>query len=287
VEYPLLNSCRSDTASILPAETNLLRRPEKGDVIVNELLFNPIAYGHDYVELKNVSGHFLFVDTIRISNSKDTVSYAFNSVLKKDELIVWTEDTNWVNDHYNTCFVRWIEEDLPTFPDTAGVVQVWSLEELDLITYHEDWHHSLIEEREGTALERIQVDGPDQYQWISCAAGGRPGCLSPDYREDDQKDFYCSADILSPDADGRDDVLMFSWKGNEPLVRASLYIYSLAGVRVKELLRERLWEKDQLVWWDGSGEEGMLPSDWYIAELICENEKEVKKIRRLVALLYP
>jgi len=249
----------------------MIKTPLEKDVIINEVLFNPVTGGSDYVELYNNSQ-----DTINLSG------WGFHYLNSNNELLVaeLSDTALLINPGEYELFTESIEEtvlqypdgktnqmhqiDLPSFPNDEGRVTLASNlgDTIDDFRYSEDYHFELIRDVDGVALERIDPNRltNDPTNWHSASElvnYGTPGYENSQFVEVGFVDKVTVApETFSPDEDGRDDVVTISFKLAEPGYVANITIYDPNGTKMKDLVNNRLLGKEDAVSWDGIRDDG-------------------------------
>ncbi|GAB3826764.1 hypothetical protein GCM10028895_38180 [Pontibacter rugosus] len=144
--------------------------PEPGDVVINEILFNPRTGGADFVELVNRSNKYLNLQNWQLANiSGDTISNrrtitSGNYVLAPGQYVVLTSNPENIRTNYPAAlqetFLRMAS--LPSYPDDAGTVVVLQADGkvADRFSYSERMHFNLIDDVNGVSLERLRLEGP-------------------------------------------------------------------------------------------------------------------------------
>jgi len=244
----------------------------KGDIIINEVLFNPIDDGVDFVEIYNNSEKIidisdLFLGTVDENQFEpnDTVYKTVsdeNRLSMTNQFLVLTKDQNKVQKQYFTenpeGFVDM--ESFPTYKNEEGVVILASKngEILDAFNYSEDMHHPILNSVEGVSLERINYDRPTQDNTNWHSASSEVGYATPDYKnsqysENIEVDDPVTVDpeIFSPDNDGYNDVLNIQYAFESPGYTANITIYDSKGRLVKYLVKNSLLETEGTFSWDG------------------------------------
>ncbi len=249
----------------------------KGDIIFNELLFNPFPGEPDFAEFYNNSDRIVDVARLMIasvdSETGDTSSVCFLSekhrCLLPGEYYAVTTDRKAVIDRYPSSDACRIFEipDLPSMPDDKGhlILLNRELDLVDEVFYDEKMHYSLLSGYEGISLERVVPQGSsaDRTLWHSAseAAGwGTPGNKNSVFKDqpvsDDQ--IVLSATRITPDNDGIDDILVIDFKlsGIDNVV--SVTIYDESGGFVKKLTENLLAGREASIIWNGTADDGKL-----------------------------
>jgi len=245
-----------------------------GDIILNEILFNPKAYGYDYVEVYNNSQKAIDLATLNISSSDVLTGELIASspmatsrtLLLPGEYAVVTENPGNIKLWYEVLTPDKLYEvdDLPTFDDEEGVVVITdqALTRLDEFHYYESYQFPLIKDVEGVALERLSASRPtqDAGNWHSAAQTAKFG--TPTYKNSEsletggtESNIEITPQLFSPDADGNNDVVNILYHFDTPGYVANISIYDTRGREVRKLVRNVLLGNDGTFTWDGINED--------------------------------
>jgi len=257
--------------------------PVAGEMIINEILFNPRSGASDYAEFYNNSNKIVDASKLYIANRNSSGAISSSVVLAAEpfyvfpgEYIVATEDAANLQLNYLVKNPRNVFEisSLPSFPDDEGDILLLNLqgEPVDEVKYNKDWHFKLIADAEGVALERIDPSGisQDQNNWHSAAstAGyGTPTYVNSQFKQTQVADatIEISPKIFSPDNDGRDDIATILYKVSEPGYVANITIFDGGGRPVRNLVRNATMALSGYWNWDGLNDKGLkLPIGTYI-----------------------
>ena len=240
----------------------------KGDIVINEILFNPRTGGSDFVELYNRSEKILNLkdwtmanfDDNPIDNQKVITSQAY--LFYPGEYLGLTEDlNNIINEYPNTKSNRFIEVlDLPSYNDKEGTVYVLNEKNtiLDQVTYSESHHFELLNDKEGVSLERISVDRPSDDNTNFHSAAESVGFATPAYENSQffsnilfQGKVAVDPTIFSPDNDGYKDVLNINYQFKAPGFVANVSVFDKNGRQVRSLVKNQLLGKKGTLSWNG------------------------------------
>ncbi len=266
-----------------------------GDLILNEILFNPVTGGEDFIELYNRSNKIINAADLVVSNAVvidgdldntttlQTRPIDVDWLIFPNEYLVITEEANQVRSQYSTPNPdNFIENRLPTFADKEGSVFLYAaydsiyfdqfgnpqvaylVKVLDQFDYEEDFHSPLIDDKNGVSLERIDMDAPtnDRNNWHSAAS--TVGYATPAYQNSVflTNEFSGSdliqlpVDMLSPDGDGYQDFLLINYNVDDLGYVANIDVYDATGRLVKNLVNGELLEREGSLQWDGTTDEG-------------------------------
>jgi hypothetical protein len=267
-----------------------------GEVVINEILFNPKSGGSDYVELYNRSRKIVDLNRLFLANRNgngvlsslvrisDQPFYLFPG-----EYIAVTEDELNVSFNYlvKNADALIPVSSLPSWPDDKGTVAVVEINNtvIDEVAYEDDWHFALIANPEGVALERIDPEIATQKKdnWTSAAstAGyGTPGYRNSQYKQSASGNGMMDIvpKVFSPDNDGIDDLVAISLKTDGAGYVANIKLFDANGRLVRYLVKNATMGKEGSWNWDGLDDKNArLPIGSYVvhAELFnLEGKKQ-------------
>lgn len=240
--------------------------PAPGDLIINEILFNPQTGGSDFLELYNLSGKVLDLDGLRLLNTQVESSNREKEIrgrtlLLPGEYLVITPDPDDIIDRYDVRFPeRLLDNTLPTLPNEEGnITLLLENTPLDSFNYTEDLHYDLLARTDGVSLERISFTAPsnDPGNWHSAAATA--GFATPGYENSQftarpsmlENMIEITNPRLSPDGDGFEDVLLIHYETPQPGYLLNLRIFDAQGRLVRNLVRNESLAAAGAYQWDG------------------------------------
>jgi hypothetical protein len=273
----------NEIGSFHTAKLALPEKAQANDLVINEILFNPIASGFDYVEIYNRSNKTLDLHHLFLANKNS--SGKFENMIRlvpepyslfPNEYRVFCINKEWLNQHYATKFPENILESasFPSMPDDKGHIFLVDEQEniLDEIVYDERWHFELIHNPEGIALERIDPGEPaiDKNNWSSAASAagyGTPGYKNSQYKNPSYAGGMVSIEpkTFSPDNDGLDDFIRLTYQMTEPNCSGSVTVYDSNGFAVCYPVKNALLGIKGSFLWNGLDEnKRKLPMGIYI-----------------------
>lgn len=238
-----------------------------GDLIINEVLFDPYPAGVDFVELYNRSSKNISLQGWQLANEANGIPENFETltelplILYPGEYIVFCESVQGVISFYPNGREDRIKpcDDLPSYGNTEGVVVLAdSLFMIsDRMSYDDNMHYPLLDDTEGVSLERIDPfrASDDRTNWHS--ASSIEGFASPGYENSqfmvaDIGDLVSlSPDVFSPDNDGFEDQLLISFALGRAGFTGSITIYDDGGRLIRKLVNNELLGIEGTVSWDG------------------------------------
>ncbi|MCB0381247.1 MAG: lamin tail domain-containing protein, partial [Flavobacteriales bacterium] len=273
-----------------------------GDVVINEVLFNPYTGGSDFVEIYNNSNKYINLqnwylanyDNDSISNKKLITAQSY--VLYPGEFTVLTKDANNIKTEYiNAKQDRMLQmATLPTYNNSDGNVYLINnlSSTVDNFKYDEKMHFALLNDVKGVSLERIDYNrlSSDKTNWHSAAEDvgfATPGYENSQFQKAEINDeITISPETFSPDNDGIDDVVNISYQFAEGGYVANIVIYDSKGRLTKNLLLNELLGTSGTFSWDGINENNEKSAiGIYIIYIEIFNLKgEVKKFKKTCVL---
>jgi len=274
VEYELVLSGIKDCSgnellNSLPFPLGLPEQGLPGEILINEILFNPRTGGFDFVEVVNVSSKIIGLQNWTFQNQSGTTD-----VISEDPLLifpgqylVFTASILNIRQEYplgrNENYVQM--SSFPAYSNTSGSVILTNeqLEVVDRFDYLEDYHLSLINDLKGVSLERMSFTRPtnDPGNWTSAAervGWATPGYLNSQYNPEGRasSNFELLSEIFSPDNDGFEDILQLNYLLDMPGALATIGVYDRRGRRVKGLSSNLVLGTEGTITWDGVVDNG-------------------------------
>ncbi|MBT9394951.1 lamin tail domain-containing protein [Hymenobacter sp. NST-14] len=256
-----------------------------GDVVINEILFNPRPGGVDFVELLNRSAKYLNVEGWQLGSEKPDGSVdnkILNGgpyVLAPGQLLVLTTSPANLLSYYPSSAEPANLLALPSlasYPDDAGIVVVYSAtgQLLDRFAYDKAMHLKLLDDLNGVSLERIRAAGPStagNFHSAASAVGyATPGRPNSQYQQDPGGDqiFRLEPEVFTPDEDGQQDFTTLNYTLDAPGYAASVTIYDAQGRLVRRLARNETLATTGFLQWDGLTDRGQKAAVGYYVLLI-------------------
>lgn len=250
--------------------------PDSGDVIINEVLFNPESFGSDFVELYNKSDKIIDLKNLLIVETdftkRDSVlEFARITtrglLLLPENFVALTSDAGYIRDRYFSPNSKNIinVSGMTNYPDKSGVVTLKDtlLNKFDELAYEEKWHFALLDDKNGVSLERINYNRPtqDANNWQSAASTvgfATPAYKNSQYSYSENRDntFWLQPESFSPDNDGYNDILNLHYLFKESGWLANINIYDSGGRLIRELVKNELLETEGVLTWDGITDDG-------------------------------
>jgi len=240
---------------------------EPGDLLINEILFNPRTAGRDFVEIYNASDKNIGLENWVLQNADLTTR-----VISEDPLVIFPGQHLVLTDDINSTIQEYPMsgayrenfhemESLPSYNNGDGsVILADSLEnEIDRFDYLEDYHFPLLNSFDGVSLERLSYTRPTNEAGNWSSASERVGFATPGYVNSQflpegraSAQFELQDEVFSPDNDGFEDVLLINYTLDGPDYLATIRIYDRRGRLIRGLTNNLLLGTDGTLSWDGT-----------------------------------
>jgi len=244
--------------------------PMPDDIVINELLFDPVEGCVDFVEVCNRSSKVLELKNLILANY-DTLSQAITSyheistypyLIFPGDYFLLSTDSTLVKRVYKTtnplAFINMAS--FPVMNNEEGVVAISTKggTVLDFMAYTAAMQYPLLTDVDGVSLERINPDRPseDVTNWHSASESsgyGTPGYKNSQFgtTSTDENEITLSPDIFSPDNDGYNDNLTIAYSFSTPGYNATITIYDAVGRTVRNIVSQELCGTSGAFSWDG------------------------------------
>ena len=244
---------------------------EPGDLIINEILFNPYSGGSDYVELYNLSDKVVDLSTLYIAEYDEEYDSLYNAdkvseeshLLLPQQYICLTPDKAFQISTYQPEDPTRILEmaSFPSYDDAEGICSIFVGADtvIDQFHYLDDYHFPNLDDDDGVSLERLSfsntTDDPDN--WHSAASTvlyGTPGYKnSQGVSDGTPSPVSVSPETFSPDQDGFDDILTIHYHFPEAGTNARVRIFDDKGRLIRKLKENTLLSTEPGTFtWDGT-----------------------------------
>jgi hypothetical protein len=273
---PVSDCWQNDTTFI--GQFTLPEQAQVSDIVINEILANPLNGGQDFVELYNRSSKFIDLKDWQIANFyNDTISslktISNHFILEPYSFVAISEDTSFLLENYPASVSgRMIQMDMPSYNIDSGTVYLlYNSEQIDRVSYSEDWQFSLLDNTDGVSLERLLPEGPSNQSlnWHSAAESigfSTPGRVNSQFQYiGTTESISLQKDVFSPDLDGFEDVLVVNYSFEQSGILAKASIFDDFGREVKVLFSNELLGTSGFFTWDGvNAEQAKSPIGVYL-----------------------
>ncbi|MBO7200295.1 MAG: lamin tail domain-containing protein [Bacteroidales bacterium] len=276
-----------------------------GDILINEVLFNPYDDGEDFVELYNNTDYTIMLNSIRLATwdadlqkLKTMVALPDSVFMLPQDYVVLTIDADAIYRYYTAKHRDKVVvmKKMPAYSNQQGVVIV-SLEDstvIDRFDYTEELHYRWLTDVEGVSLERRSFEEPTNSAANWHSAAKQTGWATPTYKNSQAMNMIVSdnafgiePEIFSPDNDGYNDLLTITYSIHESDMLSNITIFDEQGRLVKALERNAWLGTNGSFVWDGSDENGnRCRIGNYVVYIEVYNTKgSLQTIKKVVTLM--
>lgn len=274
-------------------ETEVAQPVSPGDLVFNEIMFNPLADAHDgipdqteYLEIVNRRPYAISMEGIFIHDRPDEnnqvtsivpVSTTAKWIPANGYFLLYPENTTTVFSESKMAVFFDLDPDLEphTFRFSRTTLslpnagrQVYLADStnttIDMVEYSANWHNPNLIDTRGISLERINPDAEsnDPSNWGSSTRpeGGTPLATNSIFQVPsqlpDQTGIVLEPNPFSPDGDGFEDNLFINYKFDEPDYLLRVRIYDRYGRLVRTLAESHQAGFEGSLTWDGRTDSG-------------------------------
>lgn len=278
------------------------------DILINEILFDPISPGVDYVELYNCSDKTFDLSELRIGairesfpNPPDTTLKAITAdsrLFMPHTYLLISTDGYTVGQQYQCAIDNFFDmESFPSYPNAGGTVLLMSRAGVvvDQMSYSEQMHYPLLKETKGVALERVSWKVPSEQadNWHSAAEAAHFG--TPGYQNSMMNDLQehevaspitVLPSVFSPDGDGFDDNCQISYRFDVAGMTMNAYVFNVEGQMVRHLVKGEWVAGEGGFVWNGLDSRGnRVPTGLYVVVTeVFDLDGTVKSYKNAVAV---
>jgi hypothetical protein len=274
-------------------------KPQEGDVMINEILFDPKAGGVEFIELYNASEKTFDLQHFSIatlqngqpSSAQPIISESW--MLQPQQYAVITSNPFILHAHYPKAKVETMHlgSRLPQLRNAGG--ELWLLNQeqrIDHLYYHPQMHDPFLVNTKGISLERLNLkrlkDPPQLYSSSSLDGGATPGYQNSQFQPNPSASpqamvMQLVSKRMSPDGDGYEDVLLLNYTMDQPGYQIKLDIINDKGQLLHTLFRHELLGTSGQISWDGQLPSGRkIPEGLYALHMHVYHSKGWQKISR-------
>jgi hypothetical protein len=269
-----------------------------GDILFNELLFNPFPDEPDFIEFYNCSDRIINMSDLLIVSVNDELHDTSSVVLISSENhCVLPRNYNVITSDKDALLKRFSASDpdnifeissLPSMPDDRGHLILYDryLKKIDEVFYDEKMHYSLLSGNEGISLEKVRTNSisADKTQWHSASelsgwgTPGAPNSVLIEHLESSDK-VSLSSTKITPDNDGNEDFLVIDFKLTGIGNVISIEVFDETGGFMKKLTDNLLAGPEASIVWNGTAEDEKLVSTGIYILLITVFDEKGKSER--------
>ena len=252
--------------------------PKKGDILINEVLFNPFANGVDFVEVYNNSGRKIELADVFLANRDNSLNikpiYPLSDkpeILSDMQYAAFTSDSAiLLKNYYSECpECIFAMEKFPAYNMDEGWVVLLNkeMEIIDEFHYLESMHHPMISDVKGISLERNSFSKPTDAASNWHSASKTVGFATPGYRNsaveivsETSSLVTVEPKIFSPNDDGLNDRLLIKLSPGESGWMVNIRIFGENGIEIRRLANNLMIGGQDIIEWDGTKENNQKAS---------------------------
>jgi len=259
---------------------------KKGDVILNELLFNPKTGGPKFVELYNRTDSYLEIGDWKLANLDErgvpdqirNLSATRLQISPKSYMAITTNIDRLKMEYPQATSGRYhLLSTLPSYPISSGNVVLLDSQnqEIETFVYDDDLHHPLLRDPKGVSLERISSESPagNTSNWHS--ASGIAGYATPGLKnsqlisnEFDSQIIQIEPKIFDPEGSNGNTFSSIRYELDQSGWLGSFRIYAISGQLIQVLAQNELLGAKGLFTWTGTDSQGRIVRPGYYILLV-------------------
>ena len=248
----------------------------EGEILINEILFDPISPCVDYIELYNNTDKTFDLSTLMLGVVRESFPNPADTTLKEivaesrlflpQTYVLLSTNSEAVGQQYDCPTDNFIQmASFPSYANAGGTALLMSKTgtTIDAMYFSEKMHYPLLKVTKGVALERVSFDQPSMAadNWHSAAermrfgTPGQPNSMMQS-TEVSQGEIVIDPEVFSPDGDGFDDACFINYRFDESGYTMNTYIFNVAGQLVRHLAKGELVGQEGSVIWNGLDNNG-------------------------------
>jgi len=264
------------------------KKADSADIVINEIMFDP-EYGYtEYIELYNCSDK-----TIDIRNYSIIIGDVNGDTLCMTNEFFPIEDNGYVivarnysgidnSELFSRAECLVYMENMPFLPNKGSKIHLLTAENriCDIVYYSADFHHELLYETRGVALERISSvrSGLDPTNWQSASSSSGYQTPAAPNSQSELDDYGCKIEIspesITPNGDGLDDELSIHYAMDGSGYMARIMVFDKNGRKINTLANGEILGTEGYYYYNGKNSDGSdLRTGYYILFFDAYNDK--------------
>lgn len=301
----LIQDCRRNLMQKSMIQFMLPEKPETGEIIMNEVMYDPIQGTSEYIELFNNGDSYIDFKDLKLNISTDndqTFKSTFISehsvLLPPGEYVVFCRDPTLLRKEWDlgTDVMVLSPQSWMALDNTESCIQVAdrSGKILEQFCYHDSLHQDYLNVTTGVSLERIchNTCFTNTNCWTSASSFhgyGTPGKINSQFavNKDDAGEWSVEPAVFSPDNDGYEDLCTISFKKAREVSNMEVYVTDLHGRVVNILVSNGIPGYENILLWNGEDDTGKLVDPGiFIIHCRWGSRGRIQKFRKPVAVMY-
>lgn len=255
--------------------------PQPGELIINEVLFDPKTGSPKFVEIKNTSQKYLNLENLALANLNSAgapdqirVFGQRGMILTPQGFLAITTDESALRLSYPKSSEAEILQisSLPSYPIAGGTVILISSkgEMMESFSYSDKLHHPLLRDTKGVSLERISDQSPATIPSNWQSASANEGYATPGRKNSQSLELEFQSDVIQldpevfdPEGSSGSAFTSISYQLGESGWVGTFRIYSAAGQLIQTLAQNQILGTQGLLTWTGTDSTGKLVRSGY------------------------
>jgi hypothetical protein len=271
-----------------------------GDLIINEVLFNPKTGFPKFVEIQNTTTATLEFSSWQLATLDDAGNPAQVKVLGVENLQIPPKGFAVFTTNSSLLLAAYPDSDVTTFYQLSSLPG-YSISEGDVVlldgnsqvsevfSYSEDLHHPLLRDPKGVSLERISNSTPVSTRSNWHSASGIAGYATPGRKnsqfisaEYDGNIIQIEPEVFDPEGSAGNTFTSIKYELEQAGWIGSFRIYSISGQLIQSLAQNEILGTRGLFTWTGTDSSGKIVRPGYYILLVelfdlSGNLKSIKK----------
>lgn len=260
----------------------------RNDLVINEIMFDPLTFSCEWIEFYNNSGKYLSLKGWRVKAGNDYLNIFQDCrfYMQPGSYLVLSDDSTLFNvfgymQNTSDSSRRVIFNSGLSLSNTGSVIAVFDAlkNTIDSLAYSDKWHNNNLASTKGYSLERINISLPSTLpsNWSSSAdaLGGTPGKKNSIYTSNNiETSVSISPNPFSPDGDGRDDFTIIKYKLKANTSQVRIKVFDVKGRAVRTLINNQISGSESQIVFDGKDDAGeKLRTGIYVAFLEAVDDR--------------
>jgi hypothetical protein len=237
----------------------LVNTPQSNDLLISELLFNPVPDGNDFIEIHNNSALPADLSSLYLATRDDSLKLHSVTRITTQEFMLPSHSYCAITTNAQHLLEKYIVPDkttllnvdkIPPMYNSEGLIVLLndSLKVIDEAYYNEAMHSDWLYDNEGVSLERISflkpANSPENWQSASSLAGfATPGYKNSQFTDELKSNdikVELESDIVSPNGDNYHDELIIGLSGSTSGYLINLFVFDVNGIEEKRVFNNEL-----------------------------------------------
>ena len=300
-----LRDCSGNILEFIKPVLIVLASPAKiGDIVINELLFNPRTGDPKFVELQNLTNKYLEIGNWKLGNLNTSGKIDQVRIISGNGFVIPPAGYLAIatdSDRLKLAYPRSVlglfhgVSSLPSYPVSGGTVVLLneSGQIVEKFAYDEDLHHPLIRDPKGVSLERISSQSPPNFtsNWHSASATeeyATPGRKNSQVisGEFEGEMIQIEPAVFDPEGSNGNTFTIIRYQLDQSGWTGSFRIYNLAGQLISVLAQNEILGVDGFFTWTGTDSLGgkVRPGYYVLIVEIYHISGNVKVIRKTIVV---